>query len=95
MSPLLSMSNTAIYQAHSKFYMSTDGAGGAAGRICLLKSNQGNQDSSGNQKNAIQGQRPDMIWKTDTYDEEHKTTKTIHIVVIHKVTKVNKQLGLH
>ena len=25
-----------------------------------LKSNQGNQDSGGNQKNVIQGQRPDM-----------------------------------
>ena len=26
----------------------------------LQSSNQGNQDSSGNQKNVIQGQRPDM-----------------------------------
>ena len=26
----------------------------------LTKTNQGNQDSSGNQKNIIQGQRPDM-----------------------------------
>ena len=26
----------------------------------ILKSNQGNQDSSGNKKNVIQGERPDM-----------------------------------
>ena len=26
----------------------------------MFKSNQGNQDSSGNQNNVIQGQRPDM-----------------------------------
>ena len=33
------------------------------------KSNQGNQDSSGNQKNAIQGQKPDR--------ENSHTTKNI------------------
>ena len=31
----------------------------------MIKSNQGNQDSSGNQKNAIQGK--DKIGKTDTH----------------------------
>ena len=28
--------------------------------VTMYKSNQGNQGYSGNQKNAIQGQRPDM-----------------------------------
>ena len=36
------------------------------------KSNQGNQGYNGNQKNAIQGQRPDI------HNTEHKVTKIIH-----------------
>ena len=39
------------------------------------KSNQGNQSYSGNQKNAIQGQRPDM---ENIHNKEHKVTKIIH-----------------
>ena len=31
------------------------------------KSNQGNQDSSGNQKNVIQGKRPDMENQNNAY----------------------------
>ena len=38
--------------------------------------NQGNRDSSGNQKNVIQGQKK-KIWKTDKHIKEHKITKTI------------------
>ena len=40
-----------------------------------LKSNQGNQDSSGIQKNIIEEQRPDMENK---HNKEHKITKIIH-----------------
>ena len=39
------------------------------------KSNQGNQDSSGNQKNAIQGKRH----AKQTNNNEHKTIKTIQV----------------
>ena len=39
------------------------------------KNNQGNQDSGGNRKNAMQGQIPDM--KIDTHNKEHKSTKLI------------------
>ena len=56
----------------------------------MAKSNQGNQDSSGNQKNAIQGQRQDRK-KKDTHNKEHKTTK----IICTKQQKVNEQLGLH
>ena len=41
----------------------------------VWESNQGNQDSSGNQKNATQGQRPDMENK---HNKEQKVTKIIH-----------------
>ena len=41
------------------------------------KSNQGNQDSSGNQTNVIQSQIPD-IKKTNEHNKEHKITKIIH-----------------
>ena len=37
---------------------------------------QVNQDSSGNQKNVIQGQRPDMT--KQTHNREHKIIKIIH-----------------
>ena len=30
------------------------------GTGCMYKNNQGNQDSSGNQKNVIHGQKPDI-----------------------------------
>ena len=40
-----------------------------------VKSNQGNQDSSGNQKNVIKGQRPDI---ENRQAQEHKVTKIIH-----------------
>ena len=42
----------------------------------IWKSNQGNQDSSGNQKNVIQGQRPDMK-NRQKHNKEHKVTKLI------------------
>ena len=39
----------------------------------VVESNQGNQNSSGNQKNVIQGQRPDM--KKVMHNKEHKVNK--------------------
>ena len=44
------------------------------GRGC--KSNQGNQDFSGNQKTVILGQRPDM--EKDKHNKEHKINKIIN-----------------
>ena len=41
----------------------------------MWMSYQENQDSSGNRKNVIQGQRPDMV----KHDKERKATKIIHI----------------
>ena len=43
----------------------------------LSKSNQGNQNYSGNQMNVTKGQRPD-IKKTYTQNKDHKITKIIH-----------------
>ena len=40
----------------------------------LINSNQGKQDFSGNQNNAIHGQRP---WKTNMHNKETKITKVI------------------
>ena len=42
-----------------------------------LKSNQGNQGYSGNQKNLMQGQRPDM------HNKEHKVTKSNEQLGLH------------
>ena len=57
-------------------------------KLCL-KSKQGNQDSSGNQHNVIQGQRPDIenrqIQQRTQSNQNHS----------YKVTKVNEQLELH
>ena len=50
-----------------------------------LKCNQGNQDSSRNKNNVIQGQRPDMkkgYTQQRTYNNQNNT---------YKVTKVNEQ----
>ena len=55
----------------------------------MLKNNQGNHDSSGNQKNANQRQRPDMENRKIQQRTQSKPHKT------NKVTKVNEQLGLH
>ena len=41
-----------------------------------IKSNQRNQDSSGNQNNAIKGQTPDT--ENIQTQQEHKVTKVIH-----------------
>ena len=41
-----------------------------------FQSYQGNQDSSGNHKNVIQGQRPDM--ETGKHNKENKVTQFIH-----------------
>ena len=54
-----------------------------------FKSNQGNQDPNGNQKNVIQGQKPDIgNWNTQqrTHNNQNNT---------YKATKVNEQLKLH
>ena len=40
------------------------------------KSNQGNQGSSGNEKNVFMDK--DQTWKTDKHNKEHKVTKMIH-----------------
>ena len=54
----------------------------------VWKRNQGNQDSNGNLKNVIQGQRPKM-------EKRHKQQRTFNIQNnTYKVTKVNEQLGL-
>ena len=36
-----------------------------------------NHDSSGNQKNVIQGDK-DQTWKTDKHGKEHNETKILH-----------------
>ena len=50
-----------------------------------IKSNQGNQSFSGNQKNGIQGQRPDM-------ENRHTQQRTKNYIHTYKVTKANDQL---
>ena len=57
-------------------------------KICG-KSNQGNQDFSGKQKNVIQRQRPDM---ENRHTEQRIQNNQINR---YKVTKVNEQLGLN
>ena len=58
-------------------------------RFANLKSNQGNQDSSGNQKNVIQGQRPDIENRHTQQRTQNNQTNT------YKVIKANEQLGHH
>ena len=55
----------------------------------MNKSNQGNQNSSGNQKKVVYGQRSyieNIHTQQKTYNNQHKT---------YKVTIVNEQLRLH
>ena len=55
----------------------------------ISKSNQGNKESNGNQKNAIQGQRPDIEnWQTQERINNNQNNA-------YKVTNVNEQLGIH
>ena len=44
--------------------------------ILLSKNYQGKLGYSGNQKNVVKGQRPDM--ETDTHNKQHEVTKIIH-----------------
>ena len=53
------------------------------------KSNEGNHDSGGNQKNVIQGQTPDI----ENSNTQQRTWS--NQINMYRVSKVNEQLRLH
>ena len=62
--------------AFKNIVLSTRGFKNKIEQTRFSKSNQGSQDSSGNQKNVIQGQTLDM--ENRKTQQEHKVTKIIH-----------------
>lgn len=56
--------------------------------VSVKKNNQGNQESSGNQKNKFQGQIPDK-------ENKHTSKKIKCPNNLHKETKVNEKPGFH